>query len=74
MLTPTEHTTDTLTGVNQLAHDAEGRRVIVSMSREALDDLGHGAVWAAANRKYVDGDFAEADGNRTVRVTRADCS
>lgn len=74
MLTPTDHEVHTETGTNYLTYDPEQNKVIVSVSHEALADCDTVSIWDAASAKYAQGDFSEAQGNLTVRVTSADCS
>lgn len=72
-LRPTGQIASTETGQNQLGHDDEGQRVVVSGSHEALQDYGWPTVWRVAERKYASGDYRAGD-TPLVRVTTDDCA
>ncbi|MBU2981026.1 hypothetical protein KO498_04285 [Lentibacter algarum] len=60
-------------GVNRLAEDMDGNRVVVSGSHEAITDFGWGTIWQTAETKYARGEYQETESNRFVRVQTDDC-
>ncbi len=72
-LTPTGQTARTLGGVNALAQDSEGVRVIVSASDESIEDYGWPTIWQAAATKYLRGEFEQNEGATKVLIRVIDC-
>jgi hypothetical protein len=72
-LTPTGQTVRTSEGINCLAHDSDGARVIVSASDHAIQDYGWPTIWQAAATKYNRGEFEQNDSARIVPIRVSDC-
>ncbi|MBL0928914.1 MAG: hypothetical protein IBJ15_02135 [Alphaproteobacteria bacterium] len=63
----------TTTGVNTLAHDAAGGKVVVAASDEAIQDHGWAAILDAASRKYAAGEIEPDSNPPRVSVRTVDC-
>jgi len=63
----------TTTGVNTLAHDAAGNKVVVAASDEAIQDHGWAAILDAASRKYAAGEIEPDSNPPRVSVRTVDC-
>jgi len=64
----------TLTGENAKATDLETNTpVVVSVTREALDDYGWGTAMAAASDKFDHGNIAQAGPPPVVTINSKDC-
>lgn len=69
-----ERTTDGDFNQRALAKGNGGERVVVVASSEAVEDLGWGAVFSAAGRKYDAGDYQTVKGVKQVRIVSSDCN
>lgn len=72
-LTETGPRVSTTTGVNTLAQDGAGNKVVVAASDEAIQDHGWAAIFAAASRKYDMGEIEPESNPPRVTVRTVDC-